>query len=646
MCGIAGLIHLARGLGQQELEARVVGMTNAIAHRGPDADGVWVDAACGLALGHRRLSIVDLSPAGAQPMISRSGRYVTVFNGELYNYETLRAELSLTAWRGHSDTEVLLEAIETWGLAAVLKRAVGMFAFALWDVAARSLFLVRDRFGEKPLYYGLAGGSLLFGSELKALTVSPAWHGEIDRDALDDYTRHGVIHAPRSIYRNVKKLPAGNLLRIELKDAPRALELQPQAFWSLEEVAVRQIAPVADALAIDQLEILLKQSVAGQMVADVPVGAFLSGGVDSSTIVALMQLQASRPVRTFSIGFNESAYNEANHAKAVAAHLRTDHTELYVTPEQARSVIPHLPRMFDEPFGDSSQIPTFLVAQLARAQVKVSLSGDGADELFGGYNRYFWAERYWQRMRGMPKVLRSLGAVGLRAVSPANWDTLWRALPRGAQIVQPGDKLYKLAELALARDGHEAYSWLIAQYRMRDSLVLGVGESVRPGAHSLWERKDRSLADNMMLADARCYLPDDILVKVDRASMAVGLETRAPFLDHRIAEFALSLPIGQKIRDGVGKWLLRQVLYRHVPASLIERPKMGFGVPIDAWLRGPLREWAEDLLNPSRMAAEGYLNVAPIRLAWQEHQSGRRNRQHFLWNVLMFEAWMREIGLS
>lgn len=646
MCGIAGLIHLARGLGQQELEARVVGMTNAIAHRGPDADGAWVDAACGLALGHRRLSIVDLSPAGAQPMVSHSGRYVTVFNGELYNYETLRAALPPTAWRGHSDTEVLLEAIETWGLAVVLKRAVGMYAFALWDVAARALYLVRDRFGEKPLYYGMGGGAFLFGSELKALTVSPGWHGELDRDALDDYTRHGVIHAPRSIYLNVKKLPAGSWLRIDLKDAPRALELQPQAFWSLEEVAAQPMAAAGDVQAADQLEILLRQAVAGQMLADVPVGAFLSGGIDSSTIVALMQIQASRPIKTFSIGFHEPGYNEAEHAKAVAAHLHTDHTELYVTPEQARAVIPHLPRMFDEPFGDSSQIPTFLVAQLARSQVTVSLSGDGGDELFGGYNRYFWAERYWARMRGVPEVLRCLGAAGVRAIPPAVWDVLWRVLPERAQLVQPGDKLHKLADLARARDGHEAYAWLIAQYRMRDSLVLGVGEPARAGAHAMWGREGRVLADNMMLADARGYLPDDILVKVDRAAMAVGLETRTPFLDHRIAEFALCLPIGQKIRDGVGKWLLRQVLYRHVPASLIERPKMGFGVPIDAWLRGPLREWAEDLLNPDRMAAEGYLNVAPIRLAWREHQSGHRNRQHFLWNILMFEAWMRETRTS
>jgi asparagine synthase (glutamine-hydrolysing) len=643
MCGIAGFIHLNAGLDAQALEARGLGLAAAIAHRGPDADGVWADPACGVSLAHRRLSIIDLSPAGAQPMASHSGRYVTVFNGEIYNYEALRAELPPTTWRGHSDTEVLLEAIETWGLEATLKRAVGMYALALWDRHERALFLVRDRLGEKPLYYGVAGNAVLFGSELKALTAYPGWQGEIDRDALDDFTRHGVIHAPRSIYRNVKKLPAACLLRIDLKEAGRALELVPRPYWSLEQVAATPGAPIDDASAVDQLEALLKQAVAGQMVADVPVGAFLSGGIDSSAIVALMQAQSSRAVKTFSIGFDEPGYNEAEHAKAVAAHLHTDHTELYVSAEQARAVIPLLPAMFDEPFGDSSQIPTHLVAKLARTQVTVSLSGDGGDELFGGYNRYFWAERYWRRMRGAPGPLRALGAGAVRALSPGAWNTLWRAMPRRAQLAQPGDKLYKLADLARARDGREAYAWLIAQHRERASLVLGMAEPAPAGAHALWDAPGRSLADNMMLADARGYLPDDILVKVDRATMAVGLEARAPFLDHRVAEFAFRLPVAQKIRGGVGKWLLRQVLYRHVPRAMIERPKMGFAVPIDAWLRGPLRAWAEELLDPVRLGEEGFFRVEPIRQAWEEHLSGRRNLQHFLWNVLMFEAWLKQI---
>lgn len=642
MCGIAGLIDVAGRLGLQELRGGALAMSAAILHRGPDAGGVWADAACGIAFAHRRLSVVDLSPAGAQPMVSHSGRYVIVFNGEIYNYRALRAALPPVVWRGHSDTEVMLEAIEVWGLNEALRRAVGMYAFALWDARERALFLVRDRLGEKPLYYGMSGQTLVFGSELKALAASPGWQAEIDRDALDDYTRHGVIHAPRSIYRNVKKLPAAAWLRIDLKNAGRVLELLPHRYWSLEEIASRPPAPGNDVDLTGQLEDLLKQAVAGQMVADVPVGAFLSGGVDSSLIAALMQAQANAPIKTFSIGFHEAQYNEAGHAKAVASHLRTDHTELYVTPEQARAVIPRLPNMFDEPFGDSSQIPTYLVAQLARSHVTVSLSGDGGDELFGGYNRYFWAERYWARMHSTPAWLRNLGVIGVRALPPAAWDAVWRLLPQRAQLAQPGDKLYKLAGLAQARNGREAYAWLIAQQRERGSLVLGANAPGPAGAHALWNQPGRRLADNMMLADAQGYLPDDILVKVDRATMAVSLEARTPFLDHRVAEFAFQLPIAQKIRGTAGKWLLRQVLYRYVPPALIDRPKMGFGVPIDGWLRGPLKQWADDLLDPVRMQAEGYLNVARVRQAWDEHQSGRRNWQHFLWNILMFEAWLLE----
>lgn len=642
MCGIAGLIDVAGRLGLQELRSGALAMSAAILHRGPDAGGVWADAACGIAFAHRRLSVVDLSPAGAQPMVSHSGRYVIVFNGEIYNYRALRAALPPVVWRGHSDTEVMLEAVEALGLNEALKRAVGMYAFALWDTSERALFLVRDRLGEKPLYYGITGQTLVFGSELKALAACPGWQAEIDRDALDDYTRHGVIHAPRSIYRNVKKLPAAAWLRIDLKNAHRVLELPPQPYWALEEVASRRSVQGTDAQMTGQLDGLLKQAVAAQMVADVPVGAFLSGGVDSSLIVALMQAQAASPVKTFSIGFHEAQYNEAGHAKAVASHLRTDHTELYVTPEQAQAVIPLLPKMFDEPFGDSSQIPTYLVAQLARSQVTVSLSGDGGDELFGGYNRYFWAERYWARMHGMPGWLRHMAAAGVRTLSPAAWDAAWRFLPQRAQLAQPGDKLNKLAGLAQARNGREAYAWLIAQQRESRSLVLGAGTPVLAGAHALWDQPGRRLADNMMLADARGYLPDDILVKVDRATMAVSLEARAPFLDHRVAEFAFQLPTEQKIRGAAGKWLLRQVLYRYVPPALVDRPKMGFGVPIDAWLRGPLKEWATDLLAPARMIVEGYLDVARVQQAWQEHQTGRRNHQHFLWNILMFEAWLRD----
>jgi asparagine synthase (glutamine-hydrolysing) len=642
MCGLAGLVEFKPELAASALEARALAMSGAIAYRGPDADGVWADPACGIALSHRRLSIIDLSPAGAQPMASHSGRFVIVFNGEIYNYEELRAGLPPQAWRGHSDTEVLLEAFEAWGIAGALKRAVGMFSFALWDAKERSLTLARDRFGEKPLYYGIAGGSLRFGSELKALQAPPGWSGEIDREALDDFMRYAAVPAPRSIYRNVKKLPTACLLRVPLADAPRALELVPERYWSLEEVAAQPALQLGDEEAAGQLEALLRQAVAGQRVADVPVGAFLSGGVDSSAIVALMQAQAGSPVKTFTIGFDEPGYNEAEHAKAVAAHLRSDHTELYVRPDEARAVIPQLPAMFDEPFGDSSQIPTYLVARLARQQVTVSLSGDGGDELFGGYNRYFWAERYWRRMRGLPGPLRAMAGAGVRALPPGTWDSLWRAMPKKAQLAQSGDKLYKLADLMSARDGQEAYARLIAQYRERESLVLGVQPRAPAGAHALWHAPGRKLADNMMLADALGYMSDDILVKVDRATMAVSLEARAPFLDHRVAEFAFRLPVAQKIRGGVGKWLLRQVLYRHVPPALIERPKMGFAVPIDAWLRGPLRDWAEELLDAARLREQGYLRADAVRAAWVEHLSGRRNLQHFLWNVLMFQAWLKQ----
>ncbi|HEY4372659.1 MAG TPA: asparagine synthase (glutamine-hydrolyzing) [Burkholderiales bacterium] len=642
MCGIAGLIRFNAGLAPQALEALALTMSCVIAHRGPDADGVWSDPACGIALAHRRLSIIDLTAAGAQPMASHSGRFTVTFNGEIYNYEQLRAQLPPMQWRGHSDTEVLLQAFEVWGIEASLKRAVGMFSLAVWDAKERELILARDRLGEKPLYYGVAGGALLFASELKAITAIPGWSGEIDRTALDAFMRHAAVPAPHSIYRNVKKLPAACCLRIPLAQAPRALELEPTPYWSLEQVASQSPLQLDDATAIDELEALLKQAIAGQMVADVPVGAFLSGGIDSSTIVALMQAQATRPVKSFSIGFNEPGYNEAEHAKAVAGHLGTDHTELYVTPEEARAVIPMLPAMFDEPFGDSSQIPTYLVSKLARSQVTVSLSGDGGDELFGGYNRYFWAQKYWRRMRSLPGFARSLAAAGMHALPPDAWNHLWKILPRRAQLAQPGDKLYKLADLMRAQDGREAYSWLTAQHRERESLVLGVEAPPLAGGHALWNVPGRNLADNMMLADARGYLADDILVKVDRATMAVGLEGRAPFLDHRVAEFAFRLPVAQKIHNGMGKWALRQVLYRYVPAALIERPKMGFGVPIDSWLRGPLKNWAAGLLDPSRLRAEGYLHVDAVRRAWDEHQSGRRNLQHFLWNVLMFEAWLEE----
>ena len=639
MCGVVAVLAFRSKFDSQDLSARAERMAQALKHRGPDGSGVWTDAAVGIALAHRRLSIVDLSPAGAQPMRSASGRFTITFNGEIYNYAEMRAALPEQSWRGHSDTEVLLASLEAWGVAGALARCVGMFAFAIWDAHSRELVLARDRLGEKPLYYGICDGVLLVASELKAIKAWPGWSDQIDLVALDDFMRHGYVAAPRTIHRNVRKLPPGSILRVPAARAAQALELPVERYWSLEAVAGRTSVALDDDEACQQLDSLLARAIGEQMVADVAVGAFLSGGVDSSMIVALMQRQAKRPVKTFSIGFHEEAYNEAQHAKAVAAHLGTEHTELYVTPAEARAVIPALPSMFDEPFADSSQIPTYMVAHLARHSVTVSLSGDGGDELFGGYNRYLWAHRIWRRMSVVPHRVRRAAGAAVQSVSPAAWDRLWRVMPKRLQAAQAGDKLHKLAGLAATGDGRAAYQWLIAQYREAAPLVIGVaGPGSGPG-HALWGVHGRHLADDMMLADAQGYLPDDILVKVDRASMAVSLEARAPFLDHRLVEFAFSLPLAQKIRNGSGKWLLRQLLYRHVPRKLIDRPKMGFGVPIDAWLRGPLKAWAADLLDPARLHAEGLLHVAPIAEAWQAHQSGRRNLQHYLWNVLMFQAW-------
>jgi asparagine synthase (glutamine-hydrolysing) len=660
MCGITGILGLH---GLDDGEAIATRMANAIAHRGPDDAGTWVDESAGIALAHRRLSILDLSPAGHQPMTSACGRFVIVFNGEVYNHLELRARLTDQAllphpqplsrgarggesWRGHSDTETLLAAIAAWGIEAALSRCVGMFAFALWDRQARALTLARDRLGEKPLYYGRVDGTFLFASELKALRAWPGFSAEIDRDALALYMRHNYVPAPWSIYRGIHKLPPGTLLRVSATGTA-----EPTAYWSARDSADAGLAhPFVgdDREAVDELERLLRQSIAGQSLADVPLGAFLSGGIDSSVVVALMQSMARQPVKTFTIGFHESGYNEAEHAKAVATHLGTEHTELYVTSRQAMDVIPLLPALYDEPFADSSQIPTYLVSALARQHVTVSLSGDGGDELFGGYNRYFWAMRLWQRLGRLPQPLRrALAAIAL-APSPAAWDRLFRLvgplLPTSLRYTNPGDKLHKSATLFAARQPEAIYQRLVSHWEDPAGVVLGAREPATAITDSArWLACD-DFAQRMMYLDTVTYLPDDILVKVDRAAMGVSLETRVPLLDHRLLEFAWRLPLGMKIRDGQGKWLLRQVLYRHVPRHLIERPKMGFGVPIDAWLRGPLRDWAEALLDESRLRREGYFAPAPIRQKWAEHLSGRRNWAYHLWDVLMFQAWLEGQG--
>ena len=578
-------------------------------------------------------------------MVSASGRYVITFNGEIYNHAELRAELATlgASFRGHSDTEVLLAGIERWGVTPTIQRCVGMFAIALWDREGRTLSLIRDRLGEKPLYYAGMRGTLLFGSELKALRAHPAWTGEIDRQAVALFLRHNYVPAPYAIYQGTRKIVPGTIVtfRMNAVDTPSI-----ETYWSALEMVQRCATdPLhdSDAGMIDRLDHLLRETIRGEMVADVPLGAFLSGGVDSSTIVALMQAQSRTPVRTFTIGFHEEGYNEAIHAKAVARHLGTDHTELYVTPAEAMAVIPSMPSIYDEPFADSSQIPTFLVAQLARQHVTVSLSGEGGDELFGGYNRYFWGERLWRRLRTVPRALRGAAGHGLRIVSPQRWDTIvggvTSIIPRRYRVVTPGHKIHKAAAFLGAESADDMYRTLMTHWPAPSTVAGAVEPRTILTSPETWPAFD-GVAQRMMYFDLVTELRDDILVKVDRATMAVSLESRAPYLDHRVAEFAWRIPLDQKIRHGEGKWLLRQLLYRYVPKALIERPKMGFGVPIDSWLRGPLRDWAEDLLDSSRLRREGFFDPVSIRQVWDEHQNGRRNNAHLLWGVLMFQAWL------
>lgn len=644
MCGLTGF--MAPPAPADEMSAIARGMADRIRHRGPDDHGVWTDPEAGIALAHRRLSIVDLSAAGHQPMLSAGGRFVLAYNGEIYNHLELRQALQAASaaptWRGHSDTETLLACIEAWGVDTTLQRSVGMFAFALWDRHARTLVLARDRAGEKPLYYGWQGDAFLFGSELKALRAHPAFNASVDRGALALLLRHNYIPAPYSIHQGIFKLPPGTWLTVRQGERGAL----PRAWWSLAEVAERGMADPftgSDSEAVDELGRLLGRAVAGQRVADVPLGALLSGGIDSSLVTALMQSQAQDPVRTFTIGFEEKAHDEAVHARAVAAHLGTAHTELHLSADDALGLIPKLPAMYDEPFADSSQLPTHLVMQLARQHVTVALSGDAGDEFFGGYNRYFLGPHAWQRIGWMPSALRRMLGAALTALPTQAVNAVGGPLAARAGIALPGDKLHKLGQrLRHVRGIDDLYVSLVSEWPDAGRMVVDGGiPPNRLDARGQWPRLGDPVA-RMMALDGMTYLPDDILVKVDRASMAVSLETRAPFLDRDVMEFAWRLPMRMKLRDGRGKWILRQLLDRYVPRALIERPKMGFGIPLDQWLRGPLRDWAGDLLAEDRLRREGYLRPDAIARAWNAHRAGQASYGYRLWSVLMFQAWRQE----
>jgi asparagine synthase (glutamine-hydrolysing) len=619
-------------------------MTDPLRHRGPDDEGQWLDEVAGIALGHRRLSILDLSPLGHQPMVSASGRFVIVFNGEIYNFAELRREEEGrgTRFRGHSDTEVMLAVIERLGLVAATQRLVGMFAFALWDRERGELSLVRDRLGEKPLYYGVQGGTLLFGSELKALRAHPAFHGKLDRGAVALFLRHNYIPAPYSIYQGIHKLAPAMIARFSRPDVPP--ELTP--YWSALSAAEAGLAaPFAegDAAYLELLRTQLMETVRDQMVADVPLGAFLSGGIDSSLIVSLMQCQSVRPVRTFTIGFHETAWDEGGYARAVAQHLGTQHTELTVTPADLLAVVPRLPTMYDEPFSDSSQVPTVLVAELARQQVTVSLSGDGGDELFGGYSRYALGERVWQRVGGLPGPMRRAAAGALGIVPAAAWDRMLSPLgprvPAGGSRRLTGDRLHKAADLLTRESFEHCYRDLVSHWRHPERVVSGSAEPSTALTDSRrWLNGAPPLA-RMMYLDSVSYLPDDILVKVDRAAMAASLESRAPLLDHRVFELAWRMPATLRSTNSGGKAALKRLLAPLVPPALTERPKMGFGVPIQSWLRGPLRAWGESLLDERRLREEGIFDPVMIRRRWSEHQRGTGEWHFLLWDVLMFQAW-------
>jgi len=640
MCGLAGFLGGAMNADQRRDVARR--MADCLRHRGPDDSGEWVDSRAGLAFGFRRLSIVDLSPAGHQPMLSASGRYVIVFNGEVYNFEAIREELVKAGlapdFRGYSDTEVILASFEAWGLAAV-KRFIGMFAIALWDRERQELHLIRDRMGVKPLYWGRTGETILFASQLNAFQAHPDFQPVIDRNALALYFRLTYVPAPFTIYEGIAKVSPGTIVTISSSG-----EARTEVYWSAAEAAERGAANRFRGTFEDasrELDTLLRDAVRLRMIADVPLGVFLSGGIDSSIVTAYMQAQSTAPVKTFSIGSPDREYDEARYAASVARHLGTQHEELYVSADEALNVIPNLPSIYDEPFADSSQIPTYLVSAMARRHVTVCLSGDGGDELFGGYHHYFLAECTRAKIARIPRLMRRPAARAITAVRKETWDAAFRVAtpvtPRSLRQNRPGERLHKLARVLAAGDDEDAiYFEVVSHWK---SLVLGAGETNLPCSDRLRRAQLPDPIERMMYFDQIGYLPDDILVKVDRASMAVSLEAREPLLDHRLVEFAWSLPLSMKVKNGRGKLLLRNLLYQHVPRELVDRPKMGFGVPVGDWLRGPLRGWAESLLDDARIRREGFLDATRVTEMWRAHLAGHSEWQSYLWTVLMFEAW-------
>lgn len=643
MCGIAGVLDREQNTSPEGLKALASAMAQPLRHRGPDDAGVWADASAGVAFGHRRLAVIDLSPAAAQPMTSSCGRWTVAYNGELYGFQRVRERLRRSGrrFRGHSDTEVLVEAIAEWGLPQALERCNGMFAFAAWDNRTRMLHLVRDRLGEKPLYYGTAGSHVVFGSELKAIRAHPQFAARIDHQAAAAFLRWSFVPGPHSIFEEVRKLPPGSV--VSLAAHSRGPLPHPQAYWSARgaiEAGIKEPLDAGDRELTDELEQLLRDAVADRMLADVPLGAFLSGGVDSSLVTALMQAQQQRPVRTFSVDVGDAELGEGKHAAAVARHLGTDHTEVRLTHNDALDVIPELAAIYDEPFADPSQIPTLLVARAARAHVTVGMSGDGGDELFGGYNRYTLGATAWRRLRHWPVGMRATLGGLLAAVPPPVYDQVLsagsRLVPGHLRLARAGDKVHKLAAIMGAAVEDELYLRAVSQWA-DPSTVTGGQEAAVPGVGG-WSGEDAVAM--FMARDAMVVLPDNMLVKVDRATMAAGVEARVPLLDHRVFEFAWRLQPHMRVRGGRGKWILRQVLRRYVPDALIDRPKVGFDPPIDHWLRGPLRGWAEDLLSPEQLARHGLLDPVPIEKAWTEHLAGRRNHDYRLWAVLMLSAWL------